>query len=99
MSSISSVSPLSVFVYCSIDTQLHDIQPTWASWTCELDANVYFDSMRYAGPGHYIMPDMLEVGNGMTTTEDRSHFSMWAMIAAPLVRLCSNKSKIKSICI
>lgn len=41
---------------------------------------------RYAGPGHWNDPDMLEVGNGgMTDTEYRSHFSMWAIMAAPLL--------------
>jgi alpha-galactosidase len=40
----------------------------------------------YAGPGHWNDPDMLEVGNGgMTNTEYRSHFSLWAMLAAPLM--------------
>ncbi|HWR17405.1 MAG TPA: glycoside hydrolase family 27 protein [Terriglobales bacterium] len=40
----------------------------------------------YAGPGHWNDPDMLEVGNGgMTPTEYRSHFSLWAMLAAPLM--------------
>jgi alpha-galactosidase len=41
---------------------------------------------QYAGPGHWNDPDMLEVGNGgMTDTEYRTHFSMWAMMAAPLI--------------
>jgi alpha-galactosidase len=40
----------------------------------------------YAGPGHWNDPDMLEVGNGgMTTTEYRSHFSLWCILAAPLM--------------
>jgi alpha-galactosidase len=40
----------------------------------------------YAGPGHWNDPDMLEVGNGgMTTEEYRSHFSLWALLAAPLL--------------
>jgi len=40
----------------------------------------------YAGPGHWNDPDMLEVGNGgMTATEYRAHFSMWALLAAPLM--------------
>jgi len=40
----------------------------------------------YAGPGHWNDPDMLEVGNGgMTPTEYRSHFSLWALMAAPLI--------------
>lgn len=38
-----------------------------------------------AGPGHWNDPDMLEVGNGMTVNEDRAHFSMWCMLAAPLI--------------
>ena len=40
---------------------------------------------KYAGPGHWNDPDMLEVGNGMTNNEDRAHFSMWCMLAAPLI--------------
>jgi alpha-galactosidase len=41
---------------------------------------------RYAGPGHWNDPDMLEVGNGgMSTTEYRSQFSLWAVMAAPLL--------------
>jgi alpha-galactosidase len=40
----------------------------------------------YAGPGHWNDPDMLEVGNGgMTNTEYRAHFSMWCVLAAPLM--------------
>ncbi|HUZ97437.1 MAG TPA: glycoside hydrolase family 27 protein [Edaphobacter sp.] len=40
----------------------------------------------YAGPGHWNDPDMLEVGNGgLTTTESRAHFSMWALFSAPLL--------------
>jgi alpha-galactosidase len=40
----------------------------------------------YAGPGHWNDPDMLEVGNGgMTNTEYRAHFSLWALLAAPLI--------------
>ncbi len=40
----------------------------------------------YAGPGHWNDPDMLEVGNGgMTTPEYRAHFSLWSILAAPLI--------------
>jgi len=39
----------------------------------------------YAGPGGWNDPDMLQVGNGSTTlTEDRAHFSLWSILAAPL---------------
>lgn len=40
----------------------------------------------HAGPGHWNDPDMLEVGNGvLTSTQAKTHFSMWAMMAAPLM--------------
>jgi len=40
----------------------------------------------YAGPGHWNDPDMLEVGNGkLSLAENRTHFSWWAMLAAPLL--------------
>ena len=41
---------------------------------------------KYAGPGHWNDPDMLEVGNGgMNTDEYRTHMTLWAMLAAPLL--------------
>jgi alpha-galactosidase len=40
---------------------------------------------KYAGPGHWNDPDMLEVGNGMSLNEDKVHFSLWCMLAAPLI--------------
>ena len=41
---------------------------------------------KYAGPGHWNDPDMLEVGNGgMTGAEYRTHMSLWAILAAPLL--------------
>jgi alpha-galactosidase len=44
------------------------------------------DFAKYAGPGHWNDPDMLEVGNGgMTTEEYKTHFSLWCMVAAPLL--------------
>jgi len=44
------------------------------------------DTLRkYAGPNHWNDPDMLEVGNGMPLSEDRTHFSIWSMMAAPLI--------------
>ena len=40
----------------------------------------------YAGPGHWNDPDILQVGlGGMSTAEDQAHFSMWAMLSAPLL--------------
>jgi len=44
------------------------------------------DLWSFAGPGHWNDPDMLEVGNpGLSLEESRSHFSLWAMLAAPLI--------------
>jgi alpha-galactosidase len=45
-----------------------------------------FGLEEYAGPGHWNDPDMLEVGNGgQTMTEYKTHFSLWCMLAAPLM--------------
>ncbi|MEO6817711.1 MAG: glycoside hydrolase family 27 protein [Edaphobacter sp.] len=41
---------------------------------------------RFAGPGHWNDPDMLEVGNGgMTAEEYRTHMALWAILASPLL--------------
>lgn len=58
---------------------------TWSSWGVLQILDMQDDLRQYAGPGHWNDPDMMEVGNGMTEAEDRSHFSMWAMLAAPLI--------------
>lgn len=47
----------------------------------------------FAGPGGWNDPDMLEVGNGgMTPTEYRTHFSLWCLMAAPLLIGCDMRS-------
>ncbi len=41
---------------------------------------------KFSGPGHWNDPDMLEVGNGgMNQEEYRTHMSLWALLAAPLL--------------
>ena len=65
-----------------------DIGPTWQSFTRLLDQQV--DLWKYAGPGGWNDPDMLEVGvkvgdRGLTLPENRAHFSLWCIIAAPLM--------------
>ncbi|WP_053850956.1 NPCBM/NEW2 domain-containing protein [Streptomyces sp. NRRL B-24085] len=61
-----------------------DISDTWGSMLSILKQNLPLAP--HAGPGHWNDPDMLEVGNGgMTDTEYRSHFSMWSVMAAPLL--------------
>ena len=62
-----------------------DCKKEWSTgWITILDQQVGLES--FAGPGHWNDPDMLEVGNGgMSTTEYKSHFSLWSMLAAPLI--------------
>jgi len=67
------------------------------AWRTTGDINDNFKSMvligfhqaglsKYAGPGHWNDPDMLEIGNGgMTTSEYQIHMSLWAILAAPLL--------------
>ncbi|KAA8533984.1 hypothetical protein F0562_031501 [Nyssa sinensis] len=64
-----------------------DINDAWASMTTIADLNDKWAA--YAGPGGWNDPDMLEVGNGgMTYQEYRSHFSIWALMKAPLLIGC-----------
>ncbi|WP_210463309.1 glycoside hydrolase family 27 protein [Rufibacter roseolus] len=58
---------------------------TWKSWGVMQILDKQDGLRQYAGPGHWNDPDMLEVGNGMPVNEDRAHFTMWSMIAAPLI--------------
>lgn len=61
-----------------------DIEDKWTSVLDNLDINSQY--AHAAGPGHWNDPDMLEVGNGgMTWDEYRAHFSLWAIVAAPLM--------------
>jgi alpha-galactosidase len=61
-----------------------DISDNWPSLRSIIAANAPL--YPYGGPGHWNDPDMLEIGNGhMTATEYRTHMSMWAMMAAPLI--------------
>ncbi|MEV6162752.1 NPCBM/NEW2 domain-containing protein [Streptomyces sp. NPDC052052] len=61
-----------------------DINDSWSSMLSIMKQNLPLAAA--AGPGHWNDPDMLEVGNGgMTDTEYRTHFSMWSMMAAPLL--------------
>ena len=61
-----------------------DIEDRWSSVVALLDLNAQYALA--AGPGAWNDPDMLEVGNGgMTDDEYRAHFSLWALMAAPLM--------------
>jgi alpha-galactosidase len=62
----------------------HDIKPFWASMLAIYEMNVRH--YKYAQPGSWNDPDMLEVGVGqLNMEENRTHFSLWCMMAAPLI--------------
>lgn len=61
-----------------------DITPHWKRIVSIYNKNIKL--FKYAGPGHVNDPDMLEVGNGkLNLEENKSHFTLWCMMAAPLV--------------
>ncbi len=61
-----------------------DIEDTWKRM--EGIGFSQFPLAPYARPGHWNDPDMLEIGNGgMTADEYRTHLSLWALLAAPLL--------------
>jgi hypothetical protein len=60
-----------------------DIAAEFSSICRIIDLNA--DLWMHAGPGHVNDMDMLQVGRGMTLEEDRAHFSMWCMLASPLI--------------
>jgi alpha-galactosidase len=61
-----------------------DIRDTWDSMT---KIGFAQDELApWAAPGHWNDPDMLEIGNGgMNDDEYRTHMSLWAILAAPLL--------------
>jgi alpha-galactosidase len=61
-----------------------DINDEYATMISHLDPNS--TTAFVAGPGRWNDPDMLEVGNGgMTATQDQTHFTLWCIMAAPLI--------------
>jgi alpha-galactosidase len=66
-------------------TNCYDCQETYSlGWKYILKSQIGLE--KYAGPDHWNDPDMLEVGNkGLTPAESRAHFSLWCVIAAPLM--------------
>ena len=61
-----------------------DIRPWWYWIKIIYSRNVKL--WKYASPGHFNDPDMLEVGNGkLTRAQNMSHFALWCMMSAPLV--------------
>lgn len=57
----------------------------WSSWGIMRILDKQDGLRQFAGPGHWNDPDMMEVGNLESPGENRAHFAMWAMLAAPLI--------------
>ncbi|MBQ9361901.1 MAG: alpha-galactosidase [Bacteroidaceae bacterium] len=70
-----------------------DINASWGSVKDILKQNLYLSAYCYGG--HYNDMDMLEVGRGLSTEEDRTHFGMWCIMASPLLIGC-DMSKLNS---
>jgi len=61
-----------------------DIGPTFGNGVLRL-LDIDADHAAAAAPGSWNDADMLEVGNGMDAEQDKAHFSLWCMLASPLV--------------
>ena len=73
-----------------------DIKDTWKSMIRIIDINNKW--YKYAGPGGWNDPDMLEVGNGgMNIDEYKVHFGLWAISKAPLIIGCDIINMTKEI--
>ena len=60
-----------------------DITNTYESVIYQLDKTR--NLAKYNGPGHVNDLDMLQIGNGMSYEEDKTHFAMWCMMSTPLM--------------
>jgi alpha-galactosidase len=91
-----SINPADQGPYCTPTNCSIDLVSIANMWRIEFDISAKWSEVirlidknkpEYvgAGPGHWNDPDMLEVGNGLNDTEGRAHFSMWAIMAAPLI--------------
>lgn len=58
---------------------------TWKSWGVTHIIDMRKNIRQYSGPDHWNDFDMMEVGHGMSVSEDRAHFTMWCMLASPLI--------------
>lgn len=74
----------------------NDIIPAWR--TIPRILNQAIPQTDFAGPGHWLDLDMLEVGNDIfTIPEEQTHFSLWAIIKSPLVIGAALKDTFTSI--
>lgn len=63
-----------------------DCSKSWGGMGVAHIIDLQADLHPFAGPGHWNDPDMLQIGNGgLSPAEERSHFSFWSLLAAPLL--------------
>jgi len=72
-------------IYPCFDCEFKHVEGNWSSWGFMKILEMRKDIRKFSGPDHWNDFDMLEVGDGMTNTEDKAHFTMWAMMASPLI--------------
>ncbi|HUH74963.1 MAG TPA: glycoside hydrolase family 27 protein [Chitinophagales bacterium] len=93
------VKPTVIFNICRWEFPGEKLTQISNSWRISGDIRKRFRSIlriidlneplaQYCQPGHYNDMDMLQVGRGMTYEEDKSHFTMWAMMHSPLLLSC-----------
>jgi len=63
----------------------HQHEGNWSSWGFMKIIEMRKDIRKFSGPDHWNDFDMLEVGNGMSNAEDKTHFTLWSMMASPLI--------------
>lgn len=63
-----------------------DIEPDFASVLRQIDH--IKPLAKYCGPGHVNDLDMMQIGNGLSLEEEKTHFSMWCMMSTPLILGC-----------
>jgi len=69
---------------CQMWRTTGDIRDDWDSMMGIVDKEAYL--WPYAGPDHWNDADILQVGNGgMSPDGDKTHFTMWCMLASPLI--------------
>lgn len=61
----------------------YDKSVKWDRILYVIDCNTFLAA--FSSQGHYNDMDMMEVGRGLTPEEDKSHFSMWCILSAPLI--------------
>jgi alpha-galactosidase len=72
-------------IYPCFDCEYKHEAGNWSSWGFMKIIEMRKDIRKYSGPDHWNDFDMMEIGDGMTNIEDKSHFAMWCMMASPLI--------------